>query len=182
MKKFCLIFISILLFSFSVSAQMPDTAKLEKQRAELKKLDFLVGTWEGTGWMQIGRERKNATIREVVQPKVGGLIYVVEGIGKNKDEKTGEERVIHNAYGIFYVDDQTGKLSFRFYKENGQTGETPVEVSGTKVVWGFTTQPGNVQVRFTEELNDKGEWTEFGEVFVNEKWMRFLEMKLRKVN
>lgn len=182
MKNICLIFISILFLSLFASAQMPDEAKLEKQRAELRKMDFLLGTWEGTGWIQIGRERKTFTAKEKIQPKVGGLIYVVDGLGKAKDEKTGDERVVHDAYGVFYADEQTGNLSFRFYKENGQIGVSPIEVSGTKLVWGFTAQPNGMQVRFTENLNEKGEWTEIGEIFVKEKWIQFFEMTLKKVN
>lgn len=182
MKKFCLIFISILLLPLFVAAQMPDAEKLEKQRSELKKAEFLVGTWQGTGWMQVGRERKNFTVKEVVQPKIDGLIYVVEGLGKIKDEKTGEERVVHNAYAVIYVDEKTNELRIRFFKENGQAGDTAMQVSGKKLVWGFTVQPNGMQVRFTEETNEKGEWTEFGEVFVNEKWIRFFEMTLQKVN
>ena len=50
------------------------------QRAEMKKLDWLVGQWKGAGWMQMGPQgRKEFTITETVEAKLDGLVLVIEG-------------------------------------------------------------------------------------------------------
>jgi hypothetical protein len=150
---------------------------------ELQKVDFLVGTWKGKGWILKGRERKNFTITETIQPKLNGEIIVVDGLGKSKDEKSGEEKIIHQAYGIFFYDKEIKKLKFRFYKADGAEGETTPEFSENRMVWQFDVPEYEVTTRFTEYINDKGNWLEIGEVTRDKgkTWFKFFEMELSKI-
>ncbi len=163
-----------------------ETEEVKKLRkSELRKVDFLVGTWKGKGWIMMGRDgRKNFTITEKVQPKLNGEIVVVDGLGKSKDEKTGVERIIHQAYGVFYFDSKTKKLKFRFYKADGAEGETTPIFFENKMVWQLDVPEYGVTTKFTEYINEKGNWLETGEVTRDggKTWFKFFEMELSKVS
>ena len=52
------------------------------QLTEMRKLSFLVGQWEGTGYFEYAPgQRRIFTETEDVQMKLGGLILVFEGSG-----------------------------------------------------------------------------------------------------
>src|SRR5687767_13066919 len=48
-------------------------------KAEMKKLDWMVGRWKGEGWIQTGPQRKEFIGTENVQRKIDGLALLVEG-------------------------------------------------------------------------------------------------------
>src|SRR5262245_62100286 len=55
------------------------------QRREMKKLDWFIGHWKGTGWIQMGPQgRREFTQTETVEAKLDGLVLVIEGLGKAK--------------------------------------------------------------------------------------------------
>src|SRR6185503_21046740 len=59
----------------------------EVQRQEMKKLDWFVGHWKGSGWIQMGPQgRREFTQTETVEAKLDGLVLVVEGSGKAKED------------------------------------------------------------------------------------------------
>jgi hypothetical protein len=156
-----------------------------KQKAEMKKLDMLVGSWKGTGWAitQSGRETSN--ISETVQYKLGGQIAVVDGLGMTKDPKTGAERITHQAYGVFSYDKTSEKIRFRYYKaETGEEGETLVQIVDKGFTWGFDVNETGSKVKFTMRITEKGNWHEIGEFSRDggKTWMKFMEMELSKVS
>lgn len=155
----------------------------DKRKAAMKKLDFLIGDWEGKGWIQIGRERKEFTTRESLTSKLNGKIVVVEGLGKSKDEKTGVERIVHNAYGIFSYNEEMGKLQFRFFREAGDDGQTTPEFGENTFVWGFEVPESGATIRFSERINEKKNWLEIGEVSMDKgkTWFKFFEMELSRI-
>ena len=59
-------------------AQRPDTSG--PQREAMQKLAHWVGEWEGTGWSMRGPgQREEFTVSESVQPKLGGMLFLVQG-------------------------------------------------------------------------------------------------------
>lgn len=171
-------------FSTVFGQEMKKTEDPQANRAAaMKKLDFLLGEWQGTGWIIIGRERKEFTVRESLRPKLDGKIVVVEGLGKSVDEKTGIEKVVHDAYGVFSYDEASGGISFIWFKGGGERGETGIEFGDKSFVWSFEMPENKVTVRFTEKLTDKGNWQEIGEVSRDggATWFKFFEMELSKV-
>src|SRR5881396_817762 len=51
----------------------------EAQRREMKKLDWFVGHWKGTGWIQMGPQgRHEFTQTETIEAKLDGLVLVIE--------------------------------------------------------------------------------------------------------
>lgn len=154
------------------------------QNAELKKLEILVGTWKGTGWIMTQKGRQTSKMTEIFQYKLGGQIAVVDGLGISKDEKTGEERISHRAYGTFAYDKESGKIKFRYYKaETGEEGETLIQVVDNGFTWGFNVNETGSKVKFSMRINEKGNWHEIGEFSRDsgKTWMKFLEMELSKV-
>jgi heme/copper-type cytochrome/quinol oxidase subunit 2 len=159
--------------------------KESKRIAEMKKLDFLVGTWKGKGWIMTQNGRQTFTAEESLERKLAGQIVVVDGLGKSIDEKTGKEKIVHQAYGVFSYDATADKIKFRWYKaDSGEEDETTIEVSGNKFVWGFDVPQNGVKVKFTENINEKGNWIEIGEVTRDggKTWFKFFEMELSKVS
>ncbi len=178
---FAVVFV-MLIFS-TVSAQTKDEAEA-KRKAEMKKLDILVGNWKGTGWVMSQKGRQTSNITETFQYKLGGQVAVVDGLGITKDEKTGEERIIHQAYGIFTYHKESGKIKFRYYKaETGEEGETIIEIVDKSFTWGFDVNETGSKVKFTMRINEKGNWHETGEFSRDggKTWIKFLEMELSKV-
>lgn len=177
------------MMSFSaVSAQTPTNKTKEdldaKRLAEMKKLDFLIGTWKGTGWVLTQNGRESFTITETLQLKLGGQIAVVDGLGTGKNVKTGEEKIVHQAYGVFSYDKESGKLKFRWYKaETGEEGETIIQVSDKIINWGLDVRENGIKIKFTIGINEKGNWSEIGELSRDggKTWLKFLEMELSKV-
>ena len=65
--------------SVAAAQSGPDSAGAEAQRAEMKKLDWIVGQWKGEGWIQMGPKRQDFVGTESVRRKVGGVALLVEG-------------------------------------------------------------------------------------------------------
>src|SRR5437868_9229556 len=83
----------------ALSAQPPASG----QRAEMKKLDWLVGEWKGAGWIQMGPQgRKEFAITETVQGKLDGLVLLIEGQGKSKEDGS----TVHTALALASYDER----------------------------------------------------------------------------
>src|SRR5687768_1579949 len=95
-------------------AQGPTVGELEA----MKKLDFLVGNWEGEGWMLYpgGREVFKGT--ETVQKKLQGKAILIEG--KFVDPKDG--RVVHETLAILTYSEPAKKYVFQTYLFNRPGG------------------------------------------------------------
>jgi hypothetical protein len=163
-------------------AQGEQTAPAD-ETSNMSAIDFMVGDWEGEGWVQFGREKKAAKIRESFTRKLGGSLVVVDGLGTRTDPDTGKVEIVHNAFGVFYYDHAAKKIAFRYYKEDGAEGMTFPEFSKNKLVWGFVAEPSKSKVRFTEHLDADGFWIANGEVMPPgmDRWIPFFYMKLSRV-
>lgn len=160
---------------------MPETYP-PAQLAAMKKLDFLVGKWRGKGWvMTYTGKRENFTIDETVESRVGGLVLVVEGLGKSKDAEMGRETITHNALGILSFEPQTGIYRWRAHTFYGNSLETVAEIGDKSFIWGFK-HPQAGDTRYTVTINNKGNWLEIGESSRDggKTWTKFLEMELEK--
>ena len=156
-----------------------------KRTAAMKKLDFLVGTWKGKGWIMNREGRQIFTITESLKRKLDGQIVVVDGLGKSIDKATGKERIVHQAYGVFSYDAESDKIKFRWYKAaGGEEDQTTIDISENTFSWSFEVPEFNVTTRFTETINEKGNWLEIGEASRDggKTWFKFFEMELSKVS
>lgn len=164
------------LLSFPLLAQPADTRPV--QRAEMKKLDFLTGTWKGEGWIKMsGSERVTFTQTETVRKKLDGLALLLEGQGTSKG------KTLFEALAMVTWDPEKGHYRFSSATTEGRAGESVGRfVSGGAWEWGFALPQGG-RIRYTIKLTDKGEWHETGQYSPDEKtWHQFHEMTLRKVD
>ncbi len=141
-------------------------------RKEVKKLDFLLGEWSGSGWMlNQSREKMTFEQKETVQMKINGTGLLIEGVGTSGGE------IIHNALAIITKADGEGKYKFDSFLQSNQHGTFMAELKGDVLYW-YPTE----NVRYVIRINEKGQWFEIGEANVGDNWYQFFEMTLDKSN
>jgi hypothetical protein len=142
----------------------------------MKKLSFLVGQWSGQARMQRGPgEGLELAQTENAQYKLEGLVLLIEGTGRATDGKA-----VLQALATLSYDDEAKVYRMRAYND-GRYMETEVRVaeSGKGLTWGFTI--GQIKTSSTLAINEKGEWTEVGEVTIGTLPPRkFLELTVRR--
>jgi hypothetical protein len=168
----------LLALPFAAGAQTPGAA----QRAEMKKLDFLLGQWQGEGWIVLGQgERRTFKQTETVQSKLGGLLMVIDGLGKGKVAGAQEEVVVHNAFAVASYDGEKKTFRWRAYRADGLVLDVDAAVGENSLIWGFRSPQGG-DIRFTIKLTERGQWNEVGEYSRDGKsWNKFFEMTLQRV-
>lgn len=152
-------------------AQGPTAGELEA----MKKLDFLVGNWEGEGWMMMpgGREVFKGT--ETVQKKLQGKAILIEG--KFVDPKDG--RVVHETLAVVTYNEPAKKYVFQTYLFNRPGGVFDLNVKPNGFSWAIAME--NVPKADYDMNVVNGEWVEKGVVTLpNGQKHEFLEMRLKK--
>ncbi len=160
----------------------PDADPLAERRAAIARLGHWPGEWEGSGWAFTRAGRGEFTIHESVQPKLGGVALLVQGLGTSKHPESGEETVTHDALAVLTWDPAGDRYLFRHYTADGHEGESVLEPFGDGWRWGLRDPRSGVDVRFTIELGADS-WHEVGEVSRDggASWQQMLEMTLRRV-
>ncbi|MDQ2985296.1 MAG: DUF1579 domain-containing protein [Armatimonadota bacterium] len=157
-----------------IASQMPQGPTAGELEA-LKKLDFLVGTWEGEGSMMMpggGRETFKGT--ETVQKKLQGKALLVEGKFEDKNQK-----VIHETLAVITYDEGTKKYVFQTYLFNRPGGTFDLDVRANGFAWKLNI-PNGPKVDYEMALTD-GKWIETGKYNVpNQGPVEFLKMTLAK--
>ena len=168
MKKETLVF--LVLASLCSPAWGQNFETDTEAQAEISKLRFIVGEWEGTGWM-MGRDGKKHLFNqtEKVQFKIDSTALLIEGMGKTGGKTT------HNALAIVSFDKEAGHYNFRSYLSSGRKGSFKAELKENKFYW----YPRE-NMRYIIYLNDKGQWYELGEMNRGGQWFQFFEMTLDK--
>jgi hypothetical protein len=148
----------------------------------MKKLDFLVGEWQGEGWTEyVAGQRRSSPITEKVEPRLGGMILLVEGLGKKRVEGQQNEVVVHNALGIIAFDPKANLYRLKTFLADGRSTDAEAKFVDDAFQWSFQA-PQGFSIRYTTKLTDKGEWFEKGEMSQDGKnWRQFHEMTLKRV-
>jgi hypothetical protein len=113
----------------------------------MKKLSFLFGRWPGEARVLRGSgEPLELAQTEEAQYKLGGLILMIEGIGRSKSD--GEVALQMRAYN------------------DGRYLQTELKLAedGRGIVWGFAL--GEIKTNSVLRISEKGEWTELTEITV----------------
>ena len=164
----------IVVAAVSVFAADPPTPQ-EVQRREMKKLEWIVGHWKGAGWIQIGQGRHEFTQTETVEAKLDGLVLVIEGLGKRKEDGTS----VHTALAIVSYDDRAKKFRWHAITPEGQV-DTEAKVGTDSLQWTLQI-PQRGRMQYTLKRNEKGEWFEVGEMIqADQTRHKFFEMTLQK--
>ncbi len=160
-----------------VLPQTPQSSQLE----QMKKLDFLIGEWKGEGWTEfIPGQRRTSPITEKAEPKLGGMILIIEGLGKTKVAGK-QEVVVHNALAVVSYDANAKLYRIKSYLAEGRSTDAEATFVEDGFQWAFLT-PQGASIRYTVKLTEKGEWFEKGEISQDGKsWRQFHEMTLQRV-
>ena len=156
-------------------AQAPDPAP---SRAAMERLKFMEGTWRGTAWMIRGNQRTQTDMVEIVEPKLGGTVLLVQGLGTVADSGTGTPRTVHDALAVISFDPRSGAYAMRSYIGSGQFGDFTVTLVDGGVSWTREVPGGRIRntARYTAE-----EWHEIGEFSRDgSAWTQVMEIRLRR--
>jgi hypothetical protein len=172
----------LVLFGWLCLLTLPAMAQAQMSTApvEMKKLDFLLGEWQGEGWIEMGPSQRHSFRQtERLQPKAGGSLVLIEGLGV---ERVGDKDVpVHQAFAVVTYDNQTKRFKLRAWRAAGDEVVTEPEVDERSLIWGFRDPRSGTQIKFTIKLNDKGQWFEIGEASRDgQSWRKFFETTLQK--
>lgn len=179
-RRLCL---SLLVAATPIGAQAPRAIPVNV--TALGRLDFLLGEWEGDGWILLGRgERRTFHQRETVRSAAGGTVVVIDGLGTSTDAGR-EGETVHQAFAVVTYDSATAKLRWRAYRATGEETVAEPMVERDTLVWGMELGPGGRggRIRFTIRRTATGEWNEIGEMIApgaNGRITKFFEMTLKR--
>ena len=150
-------------------------------KEKISAFDFMVGTWEGEGWIFSPQGKETSRVTENIQYGVGNTIIRMEGKGV-KTLEDGSELVVHDALGVLSYDVFRKEYKLNSFIARGLQTEANIEMKEDgKVVWWFDAGPSNT-IRYTLQVKD-GEWNEIGEMSSDgETWRQFFEMNLVKMD
>ena len=150
-------------------------------QAEMRRLEFLVGDWEGEGWYQAGPGNRIAIRQtESVRWRLDGLALLVDGLGKMRPADGGPEQTVHDALAVITWDPQSRVYRVTAWRGPQRT-EAMLQLTSDGYVWGFKP-PNGGEVRFTMRLTPEGHWVERGEFSPDgARWLPFMEFDLRRV-
>jgi hypothetical protein len=168
-----------------INAQAPPQRGPSAQAMQMMKLDFLVGKWQGSGYVEyVPGQRGTFTETENIEAKLGGLVDVVEGTGVSK-MPNGIDAVTHSALAVVSYDESTSAFRWQAYSAasgSAQYIETVATVGDKTLEWGYQDSRAG-SFRFTIKLDEKGQWSEIGEMSHDGKtWQKFFEMTLQRVS
>lgn len=151
--------------------------------ADVQKLEFLVGEWEGEGWYeQVPGQRSEFRGVERVERRMGGRLLTVEGSFTAWMGPDLGDVPVHQAFGVFGYDRSTERVVFRTYTAHGAAGAAvqTTEIGDDRIVWGYD-DPQLGTVRYTIEAAE-GVWREKGEATSDggASWRQFFSMTLRR--
>jgi hypothetical protein len=154
-------------------SRVPD---LEAQRAAMKKLNFLVGTWVGEAHvLRAPGQTVQLVQSEDARYKLDGLILVIEGIGK-----TSAGALVLQALGVISYEDESNAYRMRAFND-GRFLETEVKLldEGEGMSWGFAM--GEVRTKSVLRINERGEWTEIHEINIgSQSTKKLMEVVVRR--
>ena len=152
---------------------MPD---VQRQRAAMEKLRFLVVSWSGQARIWRGPDSSVDLIQtEQVTYKLDGLILTIEGVGKNRSD----DKVVLQALGLISFDDETGVYRMRAFNDGRWlASDVVLEDSGKSLHWGFTI--GQIKTNSSLRFDKSGAWTEVHEIKVgSEPSRKFMEVSVK---
>lgn len=145
------------------------------QRA-MKKLSFMLGTWQGNAQLKMGPEAVSSNGIETVTAMLDGTVFLIEG--KFADATAGKK--VHHALAILSYDPRKQQYKMQSHLSDGRSGDYVVEILGEgQIRWTMDSVPG-VEIRYTLTYA-QGKWKEVGEMKRgNADWFPFFEMNLTR--
>jgi hypothetical protein len=173
---------ALLLLLIPVTGLGQDAKAPAVQKEAMKKLSYLTGEWKGESWTEfVPGQRLTSVGTETVQSKLDGLLLVMEGVHKRRGREKEAGEVVHGAFAVVSYDEKAMRYRFLAYTNRGNYTEAEAKVADGKMEWGFHI-PQFGDMRYTINMNEKGQWFEIGEISTDGKqWRKFFEMTLERV-
>jgi hypothetical protein len=143
-------------------AQPARTPEVKAQREALQRLDFLIGSWQGTAQLLRGPGVVvDLDQTERAEYRLDGLVLLIEGVGR--DRVTGTPLL--QAFGLVTYDDERSTYRMRAFND-GRFLETDVALieSGLGMSWGFALD--DISTHSVLRISDDGAWTERAELTI----------------
>jgi len=157
----------------------PKTPNVAAQRAAMKKLEFLAGEWSGDASVLRGAGQLVDLVQtESAQFKLDGLLLAIEGVGLSKIDG----RPALQALGLISFDDEAGTYWMRAFND-GRWLETEVKLADgeNSISWGFAL--GEYRTTTVLRINDKGEWTELGQLTIGDRPPRkMIDLRVHRIS
>jgi len=157
----------------------PKTPNVAAQRAAMKKLEFLAGEWSGDASVLRGAGQLVDLVQtESDQFKLDGLLLAFEGVGRSKIDG----RPALQALGLISFDDEAGTYWMRAFND-GRWLETEVKLADgeNSISWGFAL--GEYRTTTVLRINDKGEWTELGQLTIGDRPPRkMIDLRVHRIS
>jgi hypothetical protein len=176
-----------LLLTLSIAASGQTTPAVQSE--EMRKLDFLLGEWKGTG-LEFGPAgaRREFTQKAKVEAKKDGAELRVKDEKKYQTAMRLGVRMAHSSAldaTVYY--DRELKL-YRWRGENYYGRKNPLEAKLIDVrtlqygmPFSVTMEPSDGVRRTTISVDEKGEWHEKLEVWDMGRWYKIEESTLKRV-
>ncbi|WP_336210454.1 hypothetical protein [Nonomuraea sp. LPB2021202275-12-8] len=147
------------------------------QLEAMRKLDFMVGRWVGSGWTitETGA-REEFYQTEQVQYQAGGLVISIQGDSRDKEDP---RETVHTAFAVINYNDITQQYRWESFARGYVTEVVPVVGPNT---FQWTLDVPGVKLRYTLEFTAKT-WHEIGEISFDggQTWQQNFQMDLRRL-
>jgi len=176
MKQFIILAIIFSGICFSINGQA-DAEIMKNQKLEaMNKLSFMIGTWEGTGWYQMGQDERDVfDIHETITEKLDGLLLLIEGHG------TSNGQTVHKALAVISWDPDNEQYNFESHTYDGRSANATASLKGNVFTWGFDV-PGRGSIQYVINISEDDEWIEKGSYSPDgEAWYPFMGMSLKRI-
>jgi hypothetical protein len=163
------------LFMLACALVAPCAAAAQTPPAEMQRVAFLIGHWQGQGWID-GDDGRRQTFqqRERVEPRADGAALSIEGRGES------DGVLVHSAFGVLAYDINAEIFRWFAVESAGDQVVTEAGVSERQLIWTLAAGP-SLTLRYTIRIDERGRWFEIGERSNDgQSWQQFFEQTLEK--
>lgn len=155
-----------------------DPALLAERREAIARLDFMIGTFTGEGWI-VGPDRVRQTFTHVerAETRMDGLVLTVEGTGTSP----GADEPSFRAFGVISWNTESDVYEMQTFAYGAHWQVSGALIAPGVFQWGFEPNE-RVAIRYTITAPEPGQWREIGEVSLDQgqTWNPFFEMNLTR--
>jgi len=176
MKQFIILTIILSGICFRANGQADAEILKNQKLGYMNNLSFMMGTWEGTGWYQMGQDERDVfNIHETITEKLDGLLLLIEGHG------TSNGQTVHKAFAVISWDPDNEQYKFESHTYDGRSVNANATLKGKVFTWYFDV-PGRGSIRYVININEDDEWIEKGSFSSDGKtWYPFMGMTLKRI-
>lgn len=149
------------------------------KREATRKLDFMIGRWQGTGWWQMGPRRQSFRSEETITPRAGGM--ALELLGRHFKQDGDAETIIHDAFAMVWWDEASQSYRMKSALQNGLIHEFELTLTADGYTWSHPLPDGRGRMRYVATIGP-ATWREAGEFSADgQAWKPAFEMNLKRV-